>query len=50
MNPLKYTFGITLGMFLGFVIWHCEIEINPEKDKVILEMPPPKSLSQIRFS
>ena len=48
MNPLKCAFGVTSGKFLGFVVRHRGIEIDPAKIKAILEMPPPKSLTQLR--
>lgn len=48
MNPLKCAFGVASGKFLGFVVKHRGIEIDPEKIKAILEMPPPRSLTQLR--
>ncbi|NAV32995.1 reverse transcriptase-like protein [Klebsiella pneumoniae] len=48
MNPLKCAFGVSSGKFLGFVVRHHGIEIDPLKIKAILEMPPPKSLTQLR--
>jgi len=33
MNPLKCAFGVTLGKFLGFVVWKEGIEINPNGTK-----------------
>ncbi|PKU87610.1 putative mitochondrial protein [Dendrobium catenatum] len=48
MNPLKCAFSVTSGKFLGFVVWHREIEIDPSKIEAILNMPPPRSLTQLR--
>ncbi|KAI5347393.1 hypothetical protein L3X38_015272 [Prunus dulcis] len=48
MNPLKCAFGVTSGKFLGFVVRHCGIEIDPSKIKAILEIPPPRTLRQLR--
>jgi hypothetical protein len=31
MNPLKYTFGVSAGKFLGFIIHEHGIEIDPTK-------------------
>jgi hypothetical protein len=31
MNPLKCTFGITLGKFLGFIVHEHDIQIDPKK-------------------
>ncbi|PKU60563.1 putative mitochondrial protein [Dendrobium catenatum] len=48
MNPLKCAFGVTSGKFLGFVVRHQGIEINPAKIEAILGMPSPNSLTQLR--
>ncbi|PKU66320.1 RNA-directed DNA polymerase [Dendrobium catenatum] len=48
MNPLKCAFGVTSGKFLGFVVRHRGIEIDPTKIKAILEIKPPRSLTQLR--
>ena len=48
MNPLKCAFGVTSGKFLGFVVRHRGIEIDPAKIKAITEMPPPRNLRQLR--
>ncbi|XP_062103347.1 uncharacterized protein LOC133814399 [Humulus lupulus] len=42
MNPLKFAFGVASGKFLGFIVRHRGIEIDPAKIKEILEMPPPQ--------
>jgi hypothetical protein len=31
MNPLKCTFGVTLGRFLGFIVHERGIQIDPKK-------------------
>jgi hypothetical protein len=33
--------------FLGFVVRHRGIEIDPGKIKTIMELPPPKNLKQL---
>ncbi|XP_060968195.1 uncharacterized protein LOC133035834 [Cannabis sativa] len=48
MNPLKCAFGVTSGKFLGFIVRHRGIEIDPATIKAILEMPPPRNLRQLR--
>ncbi|KAI0512212.1 hypothetical protein KFK09_012850 [Dendrobium nobile] len=48
MNPLKCAFGVSSGKFLGYVVRHRGIEVDPNKIKAIMEMPPPKSLRQLR--
>ncbi|PKU60022.1 putative mitochondrial protein [Dendrobium catenatum] len=48
MNPLKCAFGVSSGKFLGYVVRHRGIEIDPNKIKAITEMPPPRNLRQLR--
>ena len=38
LNPQKYAFAIEAGKFLGFMLTHMGIKVNPEKCKAILEM------------
>ncbi|XP_020704675.1 uncharacterized protein LOC110115702 [Dendrobium catenatum] len=47
MNPLKCAFGVSSGKFLGYVVRHRGIEIDPNKIKAIMEMPPPKNVQQL---
>ena len=39
---------VSSGKFLGFLIRHRGIEIDPSKIKAILDMPPPKNLKELR--
>ncbi|XP_028547560.1 uncharacterized protein LOC114578513, partial [Dendrobium catenatum] len=48
MNPLKCAFGVSSGKFLGYVVRHRGIEVDPNKIKAIMEMPPPRNLRQLR--
>ena len=48
MNPLKCAFGVTSGKFLGFVVRKDGIEIDPDKVKAIIQMPPPRNLRELR--
>jgi RNase H-like domain found in reverse transcriptase/Reverse transcriptase (RNA-dependent DNA polymerase) len=48
LNPLKCAFMVSSGKFLGFVVRHRGIEIDLGKIKVIIELPPPKNLKQLR--
>ena len=48
MNPLKCFFGVSSGKFLGFVVSKGGIELDPIKVKALLEMPPPKTLKELR--
>jgi hypothetical protein len=42
MNPLKYTFGVSAGLFLGFIIHEHDIEIDPMKIESINKVHPSK--------
>ena len=48
MNPMKCAFGVHSGKFLGFMVRHRGIEIDPAKIKAIRDMPPPFNLKQLR--
>ena len=39
LNPKKCTFGMTYGKFLGYMVSKRGIEADPDKIKVILDMP-----------
>ncbi|KAL5849104.1 hypothetical protein ACOSQ4_007117 [Xanthoceras sorbifolium] len=41
LNPLKCTFGVASGKFLGFMVNQRGIETNPEKIKALREMQSP---------
>ncbi|XP_019258730.1 PREDICTED: uncharacterized protein LOC109236944 [Nicotiana attenuata] len=48
MNPLKCAFGVTSGKFLGFIVRHRGIEVDPAKIDAIQKMPKPKNLRELR--
>jgi hypothetical protein len=48
LNPLKYAFMISSGKFLGFLVRHRGIKIEPDKIKTIMELSPLKNLKQLR--
>jgi hypothetical protein len=41
MNPLKCEFGVSVGKFLGFIIYEHDIEIDPTKIESINKVQPP---------
>ena len=41
LNPLKCSFGVGSGKFLGFIVNSRGIEANPEKIKALIEMKSP---------
>ena len=48
MNPAKSFLGVASGKFLGFVVTSKGIHLDPEKIRAIQEMPPPRSLRELR--
>ncbi|GKV02814.1 hypothetical protein SLEP1_g15204 [Rubroshorea leprosula] len=43
LNPLKCTFAVESGKFLGYVVSKKGIEVNPEKVLAVQQMEPPKT-------
>ena len=48
LNPDKCAFGVSVGKFLGFIVNHRGIKANPEKIKVVLDMPSPSSIKEVQ--
>ena len=48
LNPSKCMFGITAGKFLGFMVSHRSIEVNPEKARAIMELEPPRTVKEVQ--
>ena len=48
LNPKKCAFGVTSGKLLGYIISKKGIEVDPKKVQAIMDMPPPKNISQLR--
>ena len=48
LNPAKCAFGVSAGKFLGFIVNNRGIEANPDKIKVVLDMPPPPSIKEVQ--
>ena len=48
LNPAKCTFGVKSGKLLGFLISQKGIEVDPKRMKAILEMPEPRTKTQVR--
>ena len=46
LNPAKCAFGVLAGKFLGFIVNHRGIEANPNKIKVVLDMPSPSGINK----
>ena len=48
LNPAKCAFGVSAGKFLGFIVNHQGIEANPDKIKVVLDMPSPSGIKEVQ--
>ena len=48
LNSNKCVFGVTAGKFLGFMVSHRGIEVNPEKIQAIMELAPPKIVKEVQ--
>ncbi|PKI61791.1 hypothetical protein CRG98_017841 [Punica granatum] len=48
LNLAKCTFGARSGKLLGFVVSERGIEVDPDKVKVIKELPPPSTVREVR--
>ena len=48
LTPKKCTFGVTYGKLLGYMISERGIEVDPDKIRAILDMPPPWTETEIR--
>lgn len=49
LNPKKCVFGIDSGKFLGLFISPKGIEVDTRKIDVIINIPPPKNISQLHM-
>ena len=48
LNPNKCVFRVTAGKFLGFMVSHRGIEVNPEKIRAIMELAPSKTVKEVQ--
>ena len=48
LNLAKCAFGVSVGKVLGFIVNSRGIEANPDKIKVILDMPPLSNIKDIQ--
>ena len=48
LNPAKCAFGVSVEKFLGFIVNNRGIEANPDKIKVVLDMPSPLSIKEVQ--
>ena len=48
LNASKCVFGVGLGKFLGFMVSHRGIEVNPDQIKVIQELQAPRNHKEVQ--
>ena len=48
LNSTKCAFGASAEKFLGFMVNNRGIEANPDKIKVVLDMPSPSSIKEVQ--
>ena len=48
LNASKCSFGISLGKFLGYMVTHHEIEVNPDQIKAINDLQPPRNSKEVQ--
>lgn len=48
LNLKKCVFGVTSGIFFGYIVSRRGIEVDPTKVKAILDMPLPKGIIELR--
>ena len=48
LNASKYSFGVGSGKFLGYMVTHREMEVNPDQVKVINSLQPPRNPKEVQ--
>ena len=48
LNASKCSFGVGLGKFLGYMVTHKGIEINPDQIKAINDLKPPRNAKEVQ--
>ena len=48
LNASKCSFGVRLGKFLGYMITHRGIEVNPNQIKAINDLKPPRNAKEVQ--
>ena len=48
LNALKCSFGVSSGKFLGYMITHRGIEVNPDQIKAIKDLHPPRIPKEVQ--
>ena len=48
LNASKCSFGVGSGKFLGYMVTHRGIEVNPDQIKAILDLKPPRNAKEVQ--
>ena len=48
LNASKCSFGMGLGKFLGYMVMHRGIEVNPDQIKAIDDLKPPRNAKEVQ--
>ena len=48
LNASKCSFGVGLGKFLGYIVTHQGIEVNPDQVKAINSLQPPRNPKEVQ--
>ena len=48
LNPIKCTFRVSAGKFLGFIVNNRGIEANPDKIRAVLDMRLPSNIKKVQ--
>ena len=49
LNTSKCSFGVGSGKFLGYMVTHCGIEVNPDQIKAINNLQPPWNPKEVQM-
>ena len=50
LNASKCSFGVGSGKFLGYMVTHRGIEVNPDQIRAIQSLHPPRNPKEVRSS
>ena len=48
LNASKYSFGVGSGKFLGYMVTHRGIEVNPDQIRAIKNLQPPRNPKEVQ--
>ena len=47
LNASKCSFGVGSGKFLGYIVTHCGIEVDPNQIRAINDLQPPRNPKEV---